>query len=339
MATVPDALLLCISSPYARRGELWNAYQQHYGREGDPVLVWQADSRTMNPTLPTEVVERAYAEDEARARAEFGAQFRSDVEGFLAIEAVRAVTVPGRLELPPEPSLRYRAFVDPSGGSSDSFTMAIAHERGDGAVLDLVREVRPPFSPEQVVEEFAAELKRYRISRVEGDAYAGEWPREAFSRAGIRYVVAERNRSELYLGLLPQVMSGRVELLDCERLQRQLVRLERRTARSGKDSIDHAPGGHDDLANAVAGVLAPSLALGGKHLLEFYRQENRAAGEREAEDARLRDAPDAAERERLEHAAALRAYQRAHAHVTDIEQARVTGPGLSVTLRTGLWHE
>ena len=35
----------------------------------------------------------------------------------------------------------------------------------------------------------------------------------------------------------------------------QLAGLERRTARSGRDLIDHAPGGHDDLANAVAGVL------------------------------------------------------------------------------------
>ncbi len=47
----------------------------------------------------------------------------------------------------------------------------------------------------------------------------------------------------------------RVELLEHPRLSAQLVGLERRTARSGKDSIDHAPGGHDDLANAVAGVL------------------------------------------------------------------------------------
>ena len=40
----------------------------------------------------------------------------------------------------------------------------------------------------------------------------------------------------------------------------QLCGLERRTARGGRDSIDHAPGGHDDLANAVAGAAA--LALG-----------------------------------------------------------------------------
>jgi len=35
----------------------------------------------------------------------------------------------------------------------------------------------------------------------------------------------------------------------------RLVNLERRTARSGKDSVDHGRGLHDDLANSVAGVL------------------------------------------------------------------------------------
>src|SRR5215475_2115997 len=48
MATVPGALLLCISSPYARRGALWQAYQDHFGQDGD-VLVWQASSASMNP--------------------------------------------------------------------------------------------------------------------------------------------------------------------------------------------------------------------------------------------------------------------------------------------------
>jgi hypothetical protein len=35
----------------------------------------------------------------------------------------------------------------------------------------------------------------------------------------------------------------------------QLCALERRTARGGRDSIDHPPGLHDDLANVAAGVL------------------------------------------------------------------------------------
>ena len=49
--------------------------------------------------------------------------------------------------------------------------------------------------------------------------------------------------------------SGRVKLLGNKRLITQLIGLERRTSRAGRDSIDHAPGGHDDLANAAAGAL------------------------------------------------------------------------------------
>jgi hypothetical protein len=55
------------------------------------------------------------------------------------------------------------------------------------------------------------------------------------------------------------VNSGTVELLDDRRLVAQLCGLERRTARGGRDSIDHGPGGHDDLANAVAGALLAAV--------------------------------------------------------------------------------
>ena len=66
MATIPDSVLLAISSPYARRGSLWEVHRDHYGKDGD-VLVWQATSRTMNPTLSQSVVDRAYRDD-PRAR-------------------------------------------------------------------------------------------------------------------------------------------------------------------------------------------------------------------------------------------------------------------------------
>jgi len=41
---------------------------------------------------------------------------------------------------------------------------------------------------------------------------------------------------------------------DPTRADRFAAESSRRTARSSKDSIDHSPGGHDDLANAVAGA-------------------------------------------------------------------------------------
>src|SRR6478609_3225392 len=37
MATVPTAMLLCASSPYARRGALWQAHREHYGKDDDPI--------------------------------------------------------------------------------------------------------------------------------------------------------------------------------------------------------------------------------------------------------------------------------------------------------------
>jgi hypothetical protein len=61
----------------------------------------------------------------------------------------------------------------------------------------------------------------------------------------------------LYKEFLPLVNSQRVELLDISRLRAQLGSLERRTARGGRDSIDHPqiPGARDDVSNCVAGVL------------------------------------------------------------------------------------
>ena len=67
MSTIPDAVLLCASSPYARRGALWNAYRRHFGNDGDEVLVWQADTRSMNPGVPQSYIDRHVAEDAVRA--------------------------------------------------------------------------------------------------------------------------------------------------------------------------------------------------------------------------------------------------------------------------------
>jgi hypothetical protein len=134
-------------------------------------------------------------------------------------------------------------------------TLAIAHMKGNRAILDCVRERRAPFSPDGVVKEFADALRSYGVSKVVGDRYGGEWPRERFRVHGIEYRVADKTKSDLYLALLPLLNSGRVELLDHPRLVNQLIGLERRTSRAGKDSIDHVPGGHDDVANAVAGAV------------------------------------------------------------------------------------
>jgi hypothetical protein len=254
MATVPGAMLLGISSPYSRRGVLWNAYRQHFGEDSN-VLVWQTATELMNPKVDDRVISEAYRDDPVAAAAEYGADFRSDIESYITREAVEAVVVPDRRELPSVPQNQYSAFCDPSGGSSDSMTLAIAHLEKEVAVLDAVREVRPPFSPENVVAEFAQLMRLYCVRQVYGDRYAGEWPREQFWKHGVTYRPAEKPKSDLYRDILPLLNSKRVELLDHSVLVAQLCSLERRTSRGGRDSIDHPPRGRDDVANAVAGAL------------------------------------------------------------------------------------
>jgi hypothetical protein len=259
MATVPHAMLLCASSPHARRGVLWDAYHKYFGHPG-PALVWRAATRVMNPTVPQRLIDEALADDPSRFGAEYLAEFRSDIENYLSREAVEACVNWRALEHAPVLGRRYVGFVDPSGGSNDSMTLGIAHKDDDGGVLDCVRERQPPFGPEAVVADFAELLKQYRVKRIQGDRYAGEWCREAFRRHGISYDPADSPKSDLYRDLLPLVNSGRVKLLNNKRLIAQLVGLERRTSRAGRDSIDHAPGAHDDLANACAGALLAALA-------------------------------------------------------------------------------
>ena len=205
--------------------------------------------------MPQSFIDAETEKDPANAAAEYGAQFRTDVESFIGREVIDAAVVAGRYELPPLMEHTYFAFVDPSGGSADSMTLAISHREGEVAVLGLVREVQPPFNPSEVVGEFVQELRRYGIGYVRSDRYGAEWVASQFRERGIEYRVSDQAKSDIYKELLPLLNSGKIALLDHPRLIAQLCGLERQTARSGKDSIDHAPGAHDDIANAVAGAL------------------------------------------------------------------------------------
>ena len=214
MLTVPGALVLGISSPFAKRGLLYEKYRDHYGQENSRVLVWQAPTARMNPQVDAEFIAEAYADDPASAAAEYGAEFRSDLESFVSREAIDAVTSQGVLERPRLEDTPYFGFCDPSGGSRDSFTAAIAHREGNTGVLDAVREAKPPLSPEAVVEDFASFFKSYGISAIRGDRYSGEFVRELFRKRGVQYGISKLTKSEIYLAALPAINSGLVSLLD-----------------------------------------------------------------------------------------------------------------------------
>jgi len=258
LVTLPGSMLVGISTPYRRSGLLFDRWRRYYGKGDADVLVVKGPSTTL---VPQRLIDAEMERDPEVANAEWMAEWRSDLADFVARDAVDAAVVPDRFELPPASGLVYSGFVDPSGAAVDSMTLGIAHRDRDGrGLLDALREVRPPFSPEAVVAEFADLLRSYRVGQVTGDHWGGEWPREQFAKHGIRYVPSDKVKSAIYLEFLPLLNSGRVELLDHPRLISQLCSLERRTARGGKDSIDHPKGAHDDVVNSGAGALVLAAA-------------------------------------------------------------------------------
>ena len=166
MSTVPGSLLLAAGSPYGRRGILWRTYERHFGKPG-PVLVWHAPSRVMNPLLPASEIERAYAADPARASAEYDAQFcnsRLDLDrrrraaGLHLAGRGRARACAGE-----EP---FRVLSIPrTAGREATHDARISHREGRTAVLDLIREEKPPFSPERVVAGFSRILQGFGCAR------------------------------------------------------------------------------------------------------------------------------------------------------------------------------
>ena len=152
-------------SPFGRRGALWRTYERHFGKPG-PVLVWHAPTRVMNPLLPASEIERAYAADPARASCEYDAQFRDAASNLIDADVARGCIASGVVERERVPGRSYFAFVDAADGRAggDSMVLAIAHREERTAVLDLVREQKPPFSPERVVAGFSRILRSFRLA-------------------------------------------------------------------------------------------------------------------------------------------------------------------------------
>jgi hypothetical protein len=248
-------MLIAISSPYRRTGLLHTKHRDYFGQDDDGVLVVQGESERFNPTLGRDIIERAKAEDPESALAEWCGEFRNDLSQFLDDQSLDAAIDNGRpLELPPR-DFAYQAFTDASAGRHDAFCIGIAHREGERIIADVIRGRKPPFDPATVAGEFAALAKEYRCSKVVGDNYSGEWVSQAFKAAGVDYTRSELPKSGLYLEGLPAFSRGAISIPNHPLLIRELRLLERRTARSGKDSVDHGPSGSDDHANVLFGAM------------------------------------------------------------------------------------
>lgn len=270
LSTLPGSLLIGISTAYRKAGLLYEKFANYYGKPDGDILVIRGSSKQFNPLLDDRVIQRAIARDPEVANAEWNSVWRSDIGEFLGREIIENAVDRAVVVRPPVDGVRYFAFADPSGGISDSFTLAIAHrEQGNVAVLDCLHEWKAPFNPSSVVAEITDLLRSYKLSSLKGDRYAAAWVVEAFRAMQIRYETSDLDRSQIYENTIPLFSSGRARILDRERLVQQFHGLERRTRAGGRDRIDHTAGSHDDLANACAGALVAAV---GKRAIDISDQ-------------------------------------------------------------------
>ena len=112
MATIPDAKLLAISTGYGQIGSLFEMHKRYWATDDDEVLVWTADTHSMNPTISQEFIDKEIERDPEAGRAEWLGLFREDVSAAFPLEAIETCTIPGRVELLPSvrrwPVLRFR---------------------------------------------------------------------------------------------------------------------------------------------------------------------------------------------------------------------------------------
>lgn len=239
------------------------------------VLVIQGSTETFHPGHDPADLAAQRTDDPEAAVSELDGHFRADMCSAFGPELVAGAVRPGITEVPYFPTLpngtsvRDVCFFDAAGGgvvNGDSCAAYVAGPDSDGITLKAGLEIRPPFSAEEVVAQVAALCKQYRITHVEGDRYAGIWPRDALAKHGIGYVPSELPASQIYLECIPLFTSHRVRLLDHPRLIRQLLQLERRVRPGGRDEISHPRNryAHDDLAIAGCGALLRASRSAGR---------------------------------------------------------------------------
>ena len=141
-----NGMMAGFSTPWKKSGLLYEKFIKHYGKDDPGVLVIKAPSIKFNPTLDAAYIEKQIEADPEKGNAEWNSVFRSDIGSLVDPQRVAELVMRGRYEWAPMPRYNYSAFADPSGGVLYLFTLCIAHREGDAAIVDCIRERRPPFS-------------------------------------------------------------------------------------------------------------------------------------------------------------------------------------------------
>lgn len=272
LLTIPDSRLICVTSPWAQIGPVWEAYQNRATRLDE--LCWKLPSWRMNPTLPQKELDKERRRDEAIFLREFGAEFSTANSALLPPEMVDRAVARGVPFFTTNVANRCVAGLDPSSKGNDSFGFALAHKSIDGRIaVDWCQQWTPPGGGRfidygYVLPQIMDQMNNYGATQVFSDqicaaALAAEFAKRDFQFTQVGTFGSRA--ADLYRTVRQLFIAGKVDLPDQPELIAQLKKLEEILSEGGR-SVVQARSGHDDLA------VAACLAIYEASLLPEYRE-------------------------------------------------------------------
>jgi hypothetical protein len=251
----PYSKMIKISSPYMMKGEIYQDFNNYYGKSNEDILVFQGSTELFNPGFSRIKLEKLKRRKPLTYQTEFQANFRTDLSAMYGPEIIdKVVNYDRPLELRRIEDFSYKAFVDVAGGGgSDSYAVAIGHLEREKIIIDVIRARQPKFNPEEVTGQYCQLLGEYSVFSVVGDRYSGDWALNSFQSNGVHYEKCEKPKSELYLEAESIFNTGRIEIPNRESLIAQLKNLIRKARSGGRDFVDSDY--PEDEANVVVGLI------------------------------------------------------------------------------------
>jgi len=251
---------LSISSPQAKEGTVWEAYDQREARR-DWQLTMRAPTWLIDPGWSDAQMAVERERDPLGFAIEYGAEFAEMIAGLFTREEVDAVLT-RRGPSPPVAGRVYWGRVDPAF-VRDRFGIGVGHAEGEWFRADWLKAVEPPkggaVNLQAVLEQIRQVHVEYKVRRWITDQYAGEPIAQLMRAAGIPVEVQAWSagyKQTIYSTFVSKVRARRAEMPWSAVLDRELIRLQQRTSKSGSVTIGHpaASGETDDLADVCAGL-------------------------------------------------------------------------------------
>jgi hypothetical protein len=176
----PRRYLLNITSAGLKAGYVFETVHKSWGKSETPVLVGRGETKLWNPSVDQAWLDGMRERDPGRYAREILCEFADSVSPWVDGRFVDAACEGRTAEpLPPLSAQHYTAAID-AAFKHDAFVLCIGHvervEDKSRFVVDLIRRWTPsaaePLTSDSVVQQVAAECRRYRVTAVTGDQFA-----------------------------------------------------------------------------------------------------------------------------------------------------------------------